>query len=70
MLKLTSVVCLIVTLTTSCAPRLNVAADSACTAFAPIYLSEQSIAAMPRADKQQIAAHNRTWERTCGNPLE
>lgn len=49
--------------TISCAPQT--VGDSACVAFRPIYLSEQSIAAMPRADKEKVAAHNRTWEGIC-----
>lgn len=39
--------------------------DSSCVAFRPIYLTEQGINALPRADKEKVAAHNRTWEGLC-----
>lgn len=54
---------LLMVLLGSCsAPR---AVDSSCVAFRPIYLTEQSIAAMPRVDKEKVAAHNQTWEGLC-----
>lgn len=51
---------------TSCAP-LPAAPDSVCVSMRPIYLSEPAIRAMApfRADREQIAAHNKTWEAIC-----
>lgn len=45
------------------------APDSACTAFAPIYLSEGAIEALQsyRPEREEIASHNRTWEALCGD---
>ncbi len=39
-----------------------------CLAYQPIYLSEGAIAALApfRADREQIAVHNRVWEQRCG----
>lgn len=39
--------------------------DSSCVAFRPIYLTEQGIEALPRVDKEKVAAHNQTWEGLC-----
>lgn len=48
---------------TGCAPRSG--GDSACLAFRPIYLADADIAALSRAAKEKIAAHNRTIEALC-----
>ena len=57
-------------LLTACAGRPTVVGDSACTAFAPIYLSEPAIQTVVphRAAVEQIVAHNRTWEALCSAP--
>ena len=41
------------------------AGNADCRAYAPIYLDEADIIALSRAAKQQIAAHNRTFETRC-----
>lgn len=61
-----SAVFLTMLLTTGCADRPTVI-NNACVSFDPIYLSEGAISALRpfRADREKIAAHNRTWESQC-----
>jgi len=56
------------TLATGCGLRLSGGVGADCTAFRPIYFSEAAIAAlMPfRAEMEQVAGHNATWEERCG----
>ena len=54
--------------TTSCAPPAPApVADTACSAFGPIYLSEGAITALRpyRADRERIAGHNDAWRTIC-----
>lgn len=67
--------CLILILTTGCAPRLGVdvnlkggseAANAvACAVFDPIYLEDQEIMDLTRKSKEKIAGHNAAWEKLC-----
>ena len=42
-------------------------ADSACVAFKPIYATAEAVQALRpfRGLREDIAAHNQTWERIC-----
>lgn len=54
-------------LMTGCEHLAPAASDSLCLATRPIYLSEGAIRALTpyRAERERIAAHNLTWERSC-----
>ena len=53
-------------LTSACARPIAVA-DTSCTAFQPIYLSDGAITALRpfRADRLAIAQFNAAWQRLC-----
>ena len=65
--KLLFVVTMTLLSMTACVPRPDA---EACTAFAPVYLSEGAIEALLpfRSEREQLATHNRTWERVCTQP--
>lgn len=62
---LLSAVFLTTSLMTGCAPRSS--GDSACIAFRGLYFEEADIAALSRAAREKLAAHNQTIERLCNH---
>nr|DAL83174.1 MAG TPA: hypothetical protein [Caudoviricetes sp.] len=61
-------ICLMMTLTASCAQTGTVKVeivDTACDWVIPIYLTEHDIGSMDNQTKKDILAHNRAWKKNC-----